>query len=83
MRDRRGAPSCSSATPDCVTRLFVASEAARSLPGVGIVAKSVATFVTLGDLHTAEVVVASLGFRLIVVLDRLRMSDTVLNLGAN
>ena len=49
-----------------------------ALKSAGIVAKSDATFITLGDLHTPEVVLASLGFLLIVVLDRLRVPGAIL-----
>jgi AGZA family xanthine/uracil permease-like MFS transporter len=49
-----------------------------ALKSAGIVAKSDATFVTLGDLHTVPVVLASLGFLLIVVLDRLKVPGAIL-----
>jgi len=49
-----------------------------SLRGAGIVAASPATFVTLGDLHQPSVVLAVIGFFLIVVLDRLRMPGAIL-----
>ncbi len=49
-----------------------------ALKSAGIVAASPATFVTLGDLHTPQVVLASLGFLLIVVLDRLRVPGAIL-----
>ena len=49
-----------------------------ALKSAGIVAKSDATFVTLGDLHTVPVVLASLGFVLIVVLDRLKVPGAIL-----
>ena len=49
-----------------------------ALKSAGIVAASPATFVTLGDLHTPQVVLASLGFVLIVVLDRLRVPGAIL-----
>ena len=49
-----------------------------ALKSAGIVAASPATFVTLGDLHTAPVVLAVLGFVLIVVLDKLRVPGAIL-----
>ncbi|OOG55691.1 NCS2 family permease [Polaromonas sp. C04] len=49
-----------------------------ALKSAGIVVKSDATFVTLGDLHTAPVVLASLGFLLIVALDRLKVPGAIL-----
>ncbi len=49
-----------------------------ALKGAGIVAKSDATFVTLGDLHSPPVVLASIGFLLIVVLDRLKVPGAIL-----
>ncbi len=49
-----------------------------ALKSAGIVAKSDATFVTLGDLHTAPVALASIGFILIVVLDRLKVPGAIL-----
>ena len=49
-----------------------------ALKSAGIVAPSKATYVTLGDLHTAPVVLASLGFVLIVVLDRLMVPGAIL-----
>jgi len=49
-----------------------------ALKSAGIVAPSKATYVTLGDLHTAPVVLASLGFLLIVVLDRLKVPGAIL-----
>jgi AGZA family xanthine/uracil permease-like MFS transporter len=49
-----------------------------SLKSAGIVAASPATFVTLGDLHSPTVVLAVLGFFLIVVLDRLRVPGAIL-----
>ncbi len=44
-----------------------------ALRGAGLVVNSDATLVTLGDLHSPPVVLASLGFLLIVVLDRLKV----------
>ncbi len=49
-----------------------------ALRGAGIVVKSDATLVTLGDLHSPPVVLASLGFILIVVLDRLKVTGAIL-----
>ncbi|RZL65639.1 MAG: NCS2 family permease [Variovorax sp.] len=49
-----------------------------ALKSAGIVAASPATFVTLGDLHTAPVVLAVLGFVLIVVLDKLKVPGAIL-----
>ncbi|MFT3803579.1 MAG: NCS2 family permease [Burkholderiaceae bacterium] len=49
-----------------------------ALKSAGIVAASPATFVTLGDLHTAPVVLAVLGFVLIVVLDKLAVPGAIL-----
>jgi len=49
-----------------------------ALKSAGIVAPSKATYVTLGDLHTPPVVLAVLGFVLIVVLDKLRVAGAIL-----
>ncbi|MDM0043808.1 NCS2 family permease [Variovorax dokdonensis] len=49
-----------------------------ALKGAGIVAASPATFVTLGDLHTAPVVLSSIGFLVIVALDRLGVRGAIL-----
>lgn len=49
-----------------------------SLKSAGIVAPSPATYVTLGDLHSPTVVLAVLGFFLIVVMDRLRVPGAIL-----
>lgn len=49
-----------------------------ALKGAGIVAKSDATFITLGELHSPPVVLASIGFILIVVLDRLKVPGAIL-----
>jgi adenine/guanine/hypoxanthine permease len=49
-----------------------------SLKSAGVVAASPATYVTLGDLHTPSVVLAVLGFFLIVVLDRLKVPGAIL-----
>lgn len=49
-----------------------------ALKSAGIVAASPATFVTLGDLHKPEVILASLGFLIIVVLDRLKVPGAIL-----
>ena len=49
-----------------------------ALKSAGIVAPSKATYVTLGDLHTPQVVLATLGFFLIAVLDRLKVPGAIL-----
>jgi AGZA family xanthine/uracil permease-like MFS transporter len=49
-----------------------------ALRGAGLVVKSDATLVTLGDLHSPSVVLASIGFLAIVVLDRLRVPGAIL-----
>ena len=49
-----------------------------ALKGAGIVAKSDATFVTLGDLHQPSVVLAAIGFIMIVALDRLKVPGAIL-----
>ena len=49
-----------------------------ALKSAGIVAASPATFVTLGDLHKPPVVLAALGFFIIVVLDRLKVRGAIL-----
>jgi adenine/guanine/hypoxanthine permease len=49
-----------------------------SLKSAGIVAASPATYITLGDLHQPSVVLATLGFFLIVVLDRLKVRGAIL-----
>lgn len=49
-----------------------------ALKNAGIVAPSKATYVTLGDLHTPQAVLATLGFFLIVVLDRLKVPGAIL-----
>ncbi len=49
-----------------------------ALRGAGLVTKSDATLVTLGDLHQPSVVLASLGFIAIVVLDRLKVPGAIL-----
>ncbi|MDR2332781.1 MAG: NCS2 family permease [Burkholderiaceae bacterium] len=49
-----------------------------ALKSAGLVAKSDATFITLGDLHSAPVVLSSLGFLLIVTLDRLKVPGAIL-----
>ncbi|MDM0001579.1 NCS2 family permease [Variovorax sp. J22P240] len=49
-----------------------------ALKSAGIVAPSKATYITLGDLHTPQVVLATLGFFLIVVLDRLKVPGAIL-----
>ena len=49
-----------------------------ALKSAGIVAGSKATFVTLGDLHQPQVVLAVLGFVAIAVLDKLRVPGAIL-----
>ncbi|WP_309964706.1 NCS2 family permease [Variovorax guangxiensis] len=49
-----------------------------ALKSAGIVAPSKATYITLGDLHTPQVVLATLGFFTIVVLDRLKVPGAIL-----
>ena len=49
-----------------------------ALKSAGIVAPSKATYITLGDLHSAPVVLASLGFLLIVALDKFRVPGAIL-----
>ncbi len=49
-----------------------------ALKSAGVVAANKATYVTLGDLHTPQVVLASLGFVLIVALDRLKVPGAIL-----
>ena len=49
-----------------------------ALKSAGIVAASPATGVTLGDLHSPHVVLAVLGFFLIVALDRLKVRGAIL-----
>ena len=49
-----------------------------ALKSAGIVTASPATFVTLGELHTPPVVLAVLGFVLIVVLDKRRVPGAIL-----
>jgi adenine/guanine/hypoxanthine permease len=49
-----------------------------ALKSAGIVAASKATYITLGDLHQPQVVLATLGFLLIVVLDRLKVRGAIL-----
>lgn len=49
-----------------------------ALKSAGIVAADKATFVTLGDLHTPTVVLAALGFFIIVVLDKLKVPGAIL-----
>ena len=49
-----------------------------ALKSAGVVAKSDATFVTLGDLHSAPVVLSSVGFLLIVMLDRMKVPGAIL-----
>jgi adenine/guanine/hypoxanthine permease len=49
-----------------------------ALKSAGIVAASKATYVTLGDLHQPPVVLAVLGFLLIVALDKLKVRGAIL-----
>lgn len=49
-----------------------------ALKSAGIVVASPATLVTLGDLHKPPVVLASIGFILIVVLDKYRVPGAIL-----
>ena len=49
-----------------------------ALKSAGIVTASPATFVTLGELHTPPVVLAVLGFVLIVVLDKRKVPGAIL-----
>ena len=49
-----------------------------ALKSAGIVAASPDTLVTLGDLHQPQVVLAAIGFVLIVVLDRFRVPGAIL-----
>jgi len=49
-----------------------------ALKSAGIVAPSKATYITLGDLHQPQVVLAALGFFAIVVLDRLKVPGAIL-----
>ncbi len=49
-----------------------------ALKSAGIVAPSKATYVTLGDLHTAPVVLFCIGFITIVVLDKFMVTGAIL-----
>lgn len=49
-----------------------------ALKNAGLVVGDKATLVTLGDLHSAPVVLSSLGFLLIIVLDRLKVPGAIL-----
>jgi AGZA family xanthine/uracil permease-like MFS transporter len=49
-----------------------------SLKNCGIIAPSPATYVTLGNLHQASVVLAVVGFFLIVTLDRFKVRGAIL-----
>jgi len=49
-----------------------------ALKSAGIVAPSKATYVTLGDLHRAPVVLFCIGFITIVVLDRFKVTGAIL-----
>ncbi|MBS0444778.1 MAG: NCS2 family permease [Proteobacteria bacterium] len=49
-----------------------------ALKNAGVVAASKATYVTLGDLHQPSVVLAAIGFVVIVVLDRLKVRGAIL-----
>ena len=55
--------------------LFLALVALKS---AGVVVESKATLVTLGDLHSAPVVLFGLGFLLIIVLDRFKVPGAIL-----
>ncbi|MGH8809209.1 MAG: NCS2 family permease, partial [Noviherbaspirillum sp.] len=49
-----------------------------SLKNSGIITAHPATYITLGDLHQAPVILAVVGFFLIVALDRLRVKGAIL-----
>lgn len=49
-----------------------------ALKSAGVVAPSKATYVTLGDLHQPPVVLAAIGFFVIVVLDKLKVRGAIL-----
>ncbi|UXC20561.1 NCS2 family permease [Comamonas squillarum] len=49
-----------------------------ALKSAGVVVESKATLVTLGDLHSPSAILFTLGFFLIVVLDRLRVPGAIL-----
>ncbi|MFM9925959.1 NCS2 family permease [Variovorax sp. H27-G14] len=49
-----------------------------ALKSAGVVAASPATFVTLGDVHSAPVILATIGFFLIAILDRLKVRGAIL-----
>ena len=49
-----------------------------ALKSAGIVAPSKATYITLGDLHHPQVVLATIGFVTIVALDRLKVPGAIL-----
>ena len=49
-----------------------------ALKSAGIVVANPATFVTIGDLHKAPVVLAVIGFFMIVALDRLKVKGAIL-----
>ena len=49
-----------------------------ALKSAGVVVESKATLVTLGNLHSPSVILFTLGFFLIVVLDRLRVPGAIL-----
>ena len=49
-----------------------------ALKSAGIVAPSKATYVTLGDLHQPSVVLATIGFFVIAVLDKLKVRGAIL-----
>jgi adenine/guanine/hypoxanthine permease len=49
-----------------------------ALKSAGIVAASKATYVTLGDLHQPSVVLATIGFFVIVALDKLKVRGAIL-----
>ncbi|MBS0304955.1 MAG: NCS2 family permease [Proteobacteria bacterium] len=49
-----------------------------ALKSAGLVAPSKATYITLGDLHHPQVVLAAIGFFTIVALDRLKVPGAIL-----
>ncbi|MEG0921010.1 MAG: NCS2 family permease [Comamonas sp.] len=49
-----------------------------ALKNAGLVVGNKETLVTLGDLHSAPVILSSLGFLLIIVLDRLKVPGAIL-----
>ena len=71
----RGIPQCLRISITVGIGLFLALIALKS---AGIVAPDKATYVTLGNLHTPPVVLATIGFFLIVTLDRLKVPGAIL-----